>query len=77
MTNIKTLAEVLEDELKDLYSAETQLTKALPKMAKKAVAPKLKAAFEGHLKETEGQVVRLEKIGKILDIKLSGKTCKA
>ncbi len=67
----------MEDELKDLFSAENQLLKALPKMAKKATAPSLKAAFTSHLKETEGHVTRLETIGETLGIKLSGKTCKA
>jgi ferritin-like metal-binding protein YciE len=71
------LADLLEDELKDLYSAENQLIKALPKMAKKASSPTLKAAFTDHLKQTEGHVMRLEKIGKSLEIKLTGKKCAA
>ena len=53
------LQELLVEELSDLYSAENQLTKALPKMAKKATNPQLKKAFETHLRETEGQVKRL------------------
>jgi ferritin-like metal-binding protein YciE len=65
------------DELKDLYSAENQLLKALPKMAKKASSSQLKEAFTGHLKETEGHVKRLQQIGKILDIDLGGKKCHA
>lgn len=69
--------ELLEEQLKDLYSAENQLLKALPKMAKKASTPSLVQAFQNHLKETEGQVARLEKIGKELDIKLTGKKCAA
>ncbi len=72
-----TLAELLEDELKDLYSAENQLVKALPRMAKKASSPKLKDAFTSHLKETEGHVQRLEQIGETLGVKLKGKTCQA
>jgi len=72
-----TLTDLLEDELKDLYSAENQLVKALPRMAKKASSPKLKEAFTSHLKETEGHVQRLEQIGESLGIKVKGKTCKA
>ncbi len=71
------LSELLHDELKDLYSAENQLVKALRKMARKAASPALKRAFLGHLKETEGQIERLSKIGDLLDIKLTGKKCKA
>jgi ferritin-like metal-binding protein YciE len=67
----------MEDELKDLYSAENQLLKALPKMAKKASSSQLKTAFTNHLKETEGHVKRLQQIGKILDINLGGKVCRA
>jgi ferritin-like metal-binding protein YciE len=70
------LQELLEDELKDLYSAENQITKALPKMAKAATAPELKRAFERHLEETRRQIERLNQIGEILDIKLTGKKCK-
>jgi ferritin-like metal-binding protein YciE len=67
------------DSLPDLLedSAENQLIKALPKMAKKASSPTLKKAFTDHLKQTEGHVLRLEKIGKTLDISLKGKTCAA
>jgi ferritin-like metal-binding protein YciE len=74
---METLMELLEDELKDLYSAENQLVKALPKMAKKAASESLKDAILAHLKETEGQVERLTKIGQLLEIKLTGKKCKA
>ena len=63
--------------MKDLYSAETQLTKALPKMAKKASFDGLKQAILSHLEETKGQLERLNQIAKILGIKLSGKKCKA
>ncbi len=72
-----TLAELLEDELKDIYNAENQLLKALPKMTKKATSAKLKQAFTSHLAETEKQIERLEKIAGILDIKLKGKKCHA
>lgn len=65
------------DELKDLYSAENQLIKALPKMAKKATAPELKRAFLEHLEQTKVHVQRLEKIFGKLKEKPTGKTCKA
>jgi ferritin-like metal-binding protein YciE len=69
------LEELLADELKDIYSAENQIIKALPKMAKAASAPELKRAFERHLEETRRQVERLEEIGQNLEIKLTGKKC--
>jgi ferritin-like metal-binding protein YciE len=72
-----TIAKLLEDQLKDIYSAENQLVKALPKMAKKASAPGLKKAFTSHLEETKHQVQRLDEIGETLGIKLAGKKCKA
>lgn len=65
------------EELRDLYSAETQLVKALPKMAKKATNPELKEAFESHLEETRNHVERLEEIFGRLGKKPTGKTCKA
>ena len=65
------------EELRDLYSAETQLVKALPKMAKKATNPELKEAFESHLEETRNHVERLEEIFSRLGKKPTGKTCKA
>ena len=70
------LEQLLEDELKDLYSAENQLVKALPKMAKAASSPELRRAFERHLEETKRQVERLNQIGENLEIRLSGKKCK-
>jgi ferritin-like metal-binding protein YciE len=69
------LRELLVEELKDLYSAENQLTKALPKVAKNASDPQLKKAIENHLKETEGHVARLEQIFEKLDESPKGKTC--
>ena len=69
------LQELLVDELKDLYSAEGQIVKALPRMAKGASAPELKRAFEKHLVETRRQVERLDQIGRMLGIKLTGKKC--
>jgi ferritin-like metal-binding protein YciE len=78
MAKLKSLEDFLMEELKDLYSAEKQLTKALPKMAKAATSEELKAAFEEHLKETEGQIERLDKISKLAGGRsLSGKKCKA
>jgi ferritin-like metal-binding protein YciE len=65
---IKSFEDLFHHELKDIYSAEKQLTKALPKMAKAATNEELKQAFENHLQETEGQVERLEKIFAELDI---------
>lgn len=61
--------------LKDLYSAENQLTKALPKMAKASHSPELKQAFETHLRETENQITRLETIAKKMNASLTGYTC--
>lgn len=77
MAKLKTLEDFLVAELKDLYSAEKQITKALPKMAKAATSEELKGAFENHLAETENQIARLEKIGKILGKAMTGKKCAA
>lgn len=74
---LESLRELLVDELKDLYSAENQLVKALPKMAKAAASPELKAAFEEHLEETKGQVDRLVTIFEQLEGSPKGKKCKA
>lgn len=71
------LTKLLVDEIKDLYSAENQLIKALPKMAKAASSPELKKAFESHLKETKNQIARLEKMAQLLDEKPKGPKCKA
>jgi ferritin-like metal-binding protein YciE len=70
------LKELYVDELKDIYSAETQLVKALPKMAKAAVSEELREGFEGHLEQTKGHVRRLELIFTALDEKPTGKHCK-
>ncbi len=75
MADKEVLKDLLEDEIKDLYSAEKQLTKAIPKMAKGANDTALQDAFKGHLKETEAQVQRLEQIAGILEMKPSGKKC--
>jgi ferritin-like metal-binding protein YciE len=74
---LASLHDLYVDELKDLYSAEHQLLKALPKMAKAASASQLAKAFTDHLTETKGQVDRLEKIFNKLDVSPKGKTCKA
>ena len=69
------LRELYIDELRDLYSAETQLVKALPKMAKASTNDQLREAFEEHLEQTKGHVSRLEQIFEQLDEKASGKKC--
>ena len=74
---MKNLEELFEHQLKDLYSAEDQLTKALPKMLKNAHNSKLKKAFEDHLEETKEHKARLEEICDELDIDPKGETCKA
>jgi ferritin-like metal-binding protein YciE len=73
--SVESLQELFLDELKDLYSAEKQITKALPKMVKAATSPKLKDAFQSHLDETHGQIERLETIFDMLKKKGTGKTC--
>ena len=69
------LEELLIDELKDLYSAENQIIKALPKMAKAAGSPDLRRAFERHLEETRRHVERLDQIGEQLGSRLTGQKC--
>ena len=74
---LETLQDLFNEQLMDLYSAEDQLIKALPEMAKKASDSDLKKAFEEHLKMTEEQKKRIEEIGKDLDVKLGDKSCVA
>jgi ferritin-like metal-binding protein YciE len=74
---MESLQDLFIDQLKDLYNAENQLVKALPKMAKASTSPELKTAFEGHLQETKGHVERLERIFDQLGTSPGGKTCKA
>lgn len=74
---LESLKNLFVDELKDLYNAESQLIKALPKMAKAASSEELRIAFEDHLQETENQVQRLETIFQQLDTNPRGKKCKA
>lgn len=73
----KQLDDLFLDTLKDIYYAERQILKALPKMAKAATSPELKAGFEQHLHETEGQVERLQQAFDILGKPARGKTCDA
>ena len=74
---LNSLRKLYLEELRDLYSAETQLVKALPKMAKGASSDELKEAFESHLEQTKEHVERLTEIFERLDEKPTGKTCKA
>lgn len=71
----ESLRQLYVDELKDLYSAETQLVKALPKMAKASSTPELRQAFEEHLRQTSEHVSRLEQIFELLEEKPTGKKC--
>src|SRR5436190_20280514 len=73
----KNLNDLFHDTLKDIYYAEKQILKALPKMAKAATSDKLRAAFEKHHEETEGQVERLEQIFELLGKAARGKKCDA
>jgi ferritin-like metal-binding protein YciE len=72
---VTSLRELYIDQLKDLYSAENQITKALPKMAKKAESQELKSAFQEHLEQTQGQIDRLEHIFQMLQVSPRGKKC--
>ncbi len=73
----KSLNDLFIDTLKDIYFAEKQIVRALPKMAKAAQSDKLRAAFEKHQQETEGQIERLEQIFEICGKPARGKTCEA
>ena len=73
--SVESLQELLLDELKDLYSAEKQIVRSLPKLAKAVTNPELSEALLTHLEETKGQVERLEKISELVGKKLTGKTC--
>jgi ferritin-like metal-binding protein YciE len=73
----KTLAELFLWHLKDVYGAENQILNALPKMAKKANSAELRKAFETHLKETQNQIKRLDKVFETLGMKASGEKCAA
>ncbi|MES5097220.1 ferritin-like domain-containing protein [Agrobacterium sp. BA1120] len=73
----KTLDDLFYDTLKDIYYAERQVLKALPKMARAATDPKLKAAFEKHKEETQGQIERLQEVFELIGKRAQGKTCEA
>jgi len=77
MSKLNSLQDLYVEQLKDLYSAETQLVKALPHMAKAAHEPVLKKGFEHHLEQTRGHVQRLEQILEKLDQKPTGNKCEA
>jgi ferritin-like metal-binding protein YciE len=73
--SVETLQELFIDELKDLYSAEKQIVRALPKLAKAVSTPELQEALLSHLEETKGHVARLDQIAEIVGKKLTGKSC--
>jgi len=73
----KTIENLFHDMLKDIYYAEKKILKALPKMAKGAQSADLKAAFEKHREETEGQIERLEQVFELIGKRAQGKTCHA
>jgi ferritin-like metal-binding protein YciE len=77
MAKEKTLDDLFLDTLKDIYYAERKILKALPKMARAAASPDLKAAFEKHKNETEGQVERLQQVFELVGKRAQGKTCPA
>ncbi|PWK61750.1 ferritin-like domain-containing protein [Aminobacter sp. AP02] len=76
-TKAKGLEDLFHDTLKDIYYAERKILKALPKMARGAQAPELKAAFEKHKDQTEGHVERLQQVFEIFGKRAQGKTCPA
>lgn len=75
--SVKTMDDLFLHMLKDMYNAEKQVLKALPKMAKNSESTELKQAFETHLEETEGQVDRLEKVFDMIGKRAQGKVCAA
>ena len=77
MPTTKTLQDLFHDTLKDIYFAEKKILTSLSKMAKAAQSPELRAAFEKHERETEGQVDRLEQVFAIIEEPAKGKTCDA
>ena len=74
---IKTAEDLFIHELSDIYSAEKQLTKALPRLARAASDPDLAAAFEAHLEETQGQIERIDQVVELLELKLKRIKCVA
>ena len=77
MAKEKTLEDLFHDTLKDIYYAERKILKSLPKMARAAQSPELKAAFEKHREQTEGQIERLQQVFEIIGKPARGKTCDA
>ncbi len=77
MAKEKTLEDLFYDTLKDIYFAERQILRALPKMARAAQSPELKKGFEKHREETEGQVERLQQVFELIGKRAQGKTCEA
>ena len=77
MAEEKTLDDLFLETLKDIYYAEKQIVKALPKMAKAAQSPQLKSGFEKHLEESEAQIERLDRVFEIIGKPARGKTCEA
>jgi ferritin-like metal-binding protein YciE len=77
MARVRTLEQAFVEEIRDLYDAEKQLTRALPKLAKGANSEDLREAFREHLEVTKGQVARLEQVFEMIDQKARSKTCKA
>jgi len=75
MANMESLEDLLKDEIKDIYDAEKQLTKALPKLIKKATAEELKTALSNHLQETEEHIARLEQVFDLMQMPPRGKKC--
>jgi ferritin-like metal-binding protein YciE len=73
---LKSLEDLFHDQLRDVYNAENQLVKALPKMAKAASSPDLQAAFQEHLEQTRGQIERLERVFEVAGHKVKGRKCK-
>jgi ferritin-like metal-binding protein YciE len=76
-TTMETLNDLFVEQIADLYDAEQQLVKALPKMAGAATSPKLRTAFEKHLKQTEQHVKKLEQVFQSIDAKVQGEHCDA
>ncbi len=77
MATARTLEDLFTETLKDIFYAEKQILRALPKMAREAASPELKQAFDKHRDETEGQVERLQHVFEMLDKPARGKTCDA
>ena len=75
MPTMDSLEDLLKDEIKDIYDAEKQLTKALPKLIKKATAGDLKTALTEHLKETQKHVSRVEEVFRLMQMPVRGKKC--